>query len=79
MSRDIVNVRMERVVWEMMAFRTDEGYRVTVDWGEPDEEGFHNPTFTMHSDDRLIDLREDWHRRALGDAISNLIFDGLTR
>ena len=31
------------------------GRRVTVDWGEPDADGFYTPTVTTHSDPSLAD------------------------
>ena len=38
---------------EHFASRTDDGYRITGEWGEPDENGWYSPIFTVHADDRL--------------------------
>ncbi len=54
MSEDVVKVRMSRDLVEQFWARPADGARVTVDWGEPDAEGFHEPVFTRHDDDRLV-------------------------
>ncbi len=54
MTDDIVKVRMSRELVERFWARTDDGARVTVEWGEPDAEGFHEPIFTRHDDDKLV-------------------------
>jgi hypothetical protein len=33
--------------------RTEDGARITAEWGEPTAEGWYEPTFTVHADDTL--------------------------
>jgi hypothetical protein len=33
--------------------RTSDGYAISAEWGEPDERGWYEPTFTIDYDDRL--------------------------
>ena len=40
--------------------RTWDGAAITVEWGEPDAEGFYEPVFTRHDDDRLGELDAAW-------------------
>jgi len=35
-------------VFERYAARTAEGWPVTIEWGEPDADGFYSPVFTEH-------------------------------
>jgi len=35
-------------VFEKYSARTAEGWPVTVEWGEPDADGFYSPVFTEH-------------------------------
>lgn len=35
-------------VFEQYTARTAEGWLVTIEWGEPDADGFYSPTFTEH-------------------------------
>lgn len=34
--------------------RDERGNRIIVDWGEPDEEGFRNPSFTIDYNQNLV-------------------------
>jgi len=48
--------RLVRVSPEVMAgwaTRTDDGYRLRVDWGEADADGFYSPTLTIDYHDDL--------------------------
>ncbi len=42
--------------------RTEDGYRITAKWGEPDENGWYAPTFTIDYNDRLpvVERGEDF-------------------
>lgn len=33
--------------------RTEDGYAIRVEWGEPDKNGWYTPTFTVDYTDRL--------------------------
>lgn len=33
--------------------RTERGEKITAEWGEPTEHGWYEPTFTVHTEDRL--------------------------
>jgi hypothetical protein len=33
--------------------RTDQGYAIRVEWGEPNKNGWYTPTFTIDYNDRL--------------------------
>ena len=46
----IVRLRMSREIVEKFWMRADDGRRVTVEWGEPDAEGFYDPVFTASDD-----------------------------
>ena len=35
---------------ERMFTRTEDGRRLTIEWGEPDEDGFYTPRFTASED-----------------------------
>ena len=35
-------------VFERYTARTAEGWPVTIEWGEPDADGFYSPVFTEH-------------------------------
>jgi hypothetical protein len=48
-------VLMSKVLMDTMALRTNEGYRLTWDWGEPDEDGFYIPVVTTHPDDNIAE------------------------
>ena len=50
--------RLVRVATDMLSqfgTRTERGERITAEWGEPDEAGVYELTFTVHTDDRLCD------------------------
>ena len=53
---DWYNVRMHRDLWDPagvtggLALRSWSGQVISVDWGEPNAEGFHEPTFTLSGD-----------------------------
>lgn len=33
--------------------RTEDGYKISAEWGEPDENGWYTPTFRIDYTDRL--------------------------
>lgn len=45
--------------------RTELGERITVQWGEPEPEGWYLPTFTVHQEGKLPDLSETRRLRAI--------------
>ncbi len=45
-DRETVNVRVTREVLGELFTRDAAGHRLRVDWGEPDAEGFYEPTIT---------------------------------
>ena len=40
--------------------RTEDGELITAEWGEPNERGWYEPTFTVHTDDRIGALDAAW-------------------
>lgn len=50
---------------ERFGTRTEDGYRITAEWGEQKPEGWYEPTFTVHHDDRLALDENDRLREAL--------------
>lgn len=48
-------VRMSPELMAQFASRTVDGYRVVWDWGEPDADGFYEPSVTTDYTDRLAD------------------------
>jgi hypothetical protein len=45
--------------------RTDRGERITVEWGDEQPEGWYEPVFTQHSEDKLPDKTEARRLRAI--------------
>lgn len=45
---------------EHFGTRTERGERITAEWGEPSSEGWYEPTFTVHADDRIGTLDAAW-------------------
>jgi hypothetical protein len=45
---------------EQFGTRTERGERITAAWGEPTADGWYEPVFTVHTDDRLDDLDAAW-------------------
>lgn len=52
---DVVPVLMSRDIFEQTSLRTEDCRPLTIDWGEPDEQGFYTPTFTSHAVDPRIE------------------------
>lgn len=52
--------------------RTEDGDRLTVEWGEPDDDGIYDPTFTRHGDDNLRTAALDEARAAADSALWDL-------
>lgn len=50
---DMRKMQVSARVMEEWFVRDAEGHRVRIDWGQPDEEGFYNPTFTIDYTDTL--------------------------
>lgn len=50
-----VLVRISPEVIAKFWARTRDGTRTTIEWGEPDAEGFHNPIFTVDPNDNIVD------------------------
>ena len=46
-------VRVQPDVLAEWGTRTEDGDRLTVEWGEPDDDGIYDPTFTRHSEGNL--------------------------
>ena len=46
------NVRMTPELMDLLFTRNEQGYRLRVDWGKPDAEGFYVPTITTDYTDR---------------------------
>lgn len=42
---------------EHFGTRTEDGRRLTAEWGEPSPEGWYTPTFTAHDPPLIADLR----------------------
>jgi len=40
--------------------RNEYGERITAEWGEPSPEGWYEPVFRVHTDDRIGELDEAW-------------------
>lgn len=36
---------------ESLGTRTEDGDKITAEWGEPDKNGFYTPVFTRHADE----------------------------
>ena len=43
-------VLVDFAILDTIALRTDDGWLLTVDWGEPDTDGVFSPTLTRHDD-----------------------------
>lgn len=66
-----VKVLMTPEVMEQMWSRDHLGRRVTIDWGEPDEAGFHEPTLSVALDDPAAqDLADGQALRLLREALA---------
>jgi hypothetical protein len=55
MHRPVV---IELALLDDFALRTDDGHRLTLQWGEPDENGVYIPTLTMVDDGKVVIDRE---------------------
>jgi len=43
-------------LFEHWGTRTEDGRRLTVEWGEPRPEGWYEPVLTAHADDTLVPI-----------------------
>lgn len=50
---DVRLIRVSTPLLGDLVARTEDGARMTAEWGEPDEFGVYNPIFTRHNDDSL--------------------------
>lgn len=55
---EVIKVRMSKDLAEHLFTRDDKGNKLTVEWGEPDEEGFYNPIIHIDYDDNILLLRD---------------------
>lgn len=49
-------VLMAEDLLEQIGTRTEQGDRITAEWGEQRAEGWYEPTFTAHADDNLTSV-----------------------
>ena len=50
---DVIKVRMTRQFVEQLFTRDADGNKLTVVWGEPDEDGFYVPTIHVDYTDNI--------------------------
>jgi hypothetical protein len=55
---------------ESWGTRTEDGRRITAEWGEPDEHGWYTPIFTATDDGMAVGLAADL---ALADAVREVV------
>ena len=50
----IMNVKMTKEFAEQIFVRDGKGNKLSVEWGEPDDEGFYVPTVSVDYDDNIV-------------------------
>jgi len=58
-STGIMKVRMTKEFAEQIFVRDGEGNKLSVEWGEPDADGFYNPTCLVDYEDNIIAQLKD--------------------
>ena len=53
-----LKVRMSREFAYQLFVRDAHGNKLTVEWGDPDDEGFYNPVFSVDYDDNVTAVLE---------------------
>ena len=48
------NIRVSKEFAELCWTRDDKCNRISIEWGEPDRDGFHTPVFTTHYEDNPL-------------------------
>lgn len=51
-------VSVDLGILQSLDIRTAEGYRLAIDWGQPDADGFYTPTLTT-TDDGYVLIHRD--------------------